>query len=144
MKLLNILKAGQEYAMNWTVDSLFAKTLPEYRVIKMTHFTQKVMPIVAVASLSWWWLWKGNWGVIACATAMMALLMPMQGWYWLGKRALKPLSEEELLYFKQVSQSLVSKKVDISSITTTPCYKDLVILLQLADKHLGTEFWQVG
>lgn len=68
---------------------------PENRVIKATVFAQKFMPFVAVFSIVWQQLYMKSAYfalVIAILTALFSLCLPLQGLYWLGKRAQTPLS----------------------------------------------------
>ena len=88
------LKQGQIYLQLWPLEAKLGIIFPENRIIKATKFAQKFMPFMAVFAVVWQQLYaKMDLTALAIAilTALCALVMPLQGLYWLGKRAKSPL-----------------------------------------------------
>ena len=84
------LKQGQIYLQTWPLEAKLGIIFPENRIIKATKFAQKFMPFMAVFAVVWQQLYaKMDLTALAIAilTALCALVMPLQGLYWLGKRA---------------------------------------------------------
>ena len=91
------LKQGQIYLQTWPLEAKLGIIFPENRIIKATKFAQKFMPFMAVFAVVWQQLYA-KMDLIALAiailTALCALVMPLQGLYWLGKRAKSPLEPQ--------------------------------------------------
>ncbi|MDO4625872.1 MAG: terminus macrodomain insulation protein YfbV [Pasteurellaceae bacterium] len=149
MSILKTLTLGQDYLNMYPSHPKLAMIFPEPRVIKSTQFAQKMMPLIAVLSLVWaLWIVKGNNMALVAAviTALFALGIPLQGLYWLGKRAKTPLSVSSQLNFDKICTQLRQAKGALPSSlafqqNTSPTYYDLALLLNQADKQLGEQFW---
>lgn len=118
---------------------------PENRIIKATLFAQKFMPFLAVFSVVWQQIYaKTDFIALAIAvlTALFALMIPLQGLYWLGKRAKTPLPPQTLLWFEKICQSLEKINEPYSKHHQTLTYQDLATLLKKAQAKLDQEFWQ--
>ena len=103
MALLVTLKAGQLYLQNWPLNPKLAMIFAENRVIKATRFAERVMPFIAVFAICWQQLYgKGEIMALAASilTAIFALCIPLQGLYWLGKRAQTKLPDATVLFLK--------------------------------------------
>ena len=143
MGFFSLLKQGQVYADTWVMKPKLAAIFPENRVIKATRFAQKFSPFIAPFAVVWQqMLAKGNDVAfsIAILTALFAICMPLQGLYWLGKRAQTVLPAPSAVKFQQIFQQLAQKNLPLHEIEK-PTYQDLAELLRKAEQHLGNEFW---
>lgn len=144
MNLFKTLKQGQRYLDSWVLHAKLSAIFAENRVIKATKFAQKMMPFVAVFAVTWQQLFaKGDHIALAVAifTAIFALCVPLQGLYWLGKRAQTPLQGKSAVQFERVFQLLQQHGVTLSKVEN-PTYQDFARLLQQAQQHLAQDFWR--
>lgn len=105
MSFLKTLKIGQHYLKNWPLEIKLGAIFPENRVIKTTIFAQRFMPFLAVFSIVWQQFYaRSDYMALAVAvlTALFALCLPLQGLYWLGKRAQRKLPSQSAVAFWHV------------------------------------------
>ncbi len=117
----------------------------ETRIIKATKFAQKFMPFMAVFSVVWQQLYaKTDLTALAIAilTALCALVMPLQGLYWLGKRAKSPLEPQSSQWFYEISERLRKQHESLPTVQDKPTYQHLAEVLQKAQQKLDKAFWQ--
>lgn len=87
MRFLKIFAQGQHYAALWPRHAIVA-ALPEATVVPAVAFASRWMPALAVLNFLVQFHWQGAAMVPqAIITSLFLLSMPLQGWYWLGKRA---------------------------------------------------------
>lgn len=144
LNMLKRLKKGQIYADTWVLHPKLGAIFPENRVIKTTKFAQKMMPFIAVFSIVWQqFASKGNDIAFAASilTALFALCLPLQGLYWLGKRADQLLPMQSAVKFQQIFAQLQQQGIALE-IFEKPTYSDLASLLKKAQQHLPESFWQ--
>ena len=79
---------------------------------------------------------------VAVLSALFALCLPLQGFYWLGKRAQTALSPQSEVGFHHVLEKLKEKQEVIPNFSDKPTYLDLANLLKMAQKKLPRDFWQ--
>ena len=145
MGFYRILKAGQHYLNIWPLEPKLGAIFPENRVIKATLFAQKMMPFLAVLFVVWQQIYaRGDNMALAVAvlSALFALCLPLQGFYWLGKRAQTPLSPQSAVGFHHVLEKVTEKQEVIPYFSDKPTYLDLANLLKMAQKKLPRDFWQ--
>ncbi|WP_109078780.1 terminus macrodomain insulation protein YfbV [Aggregatibacter kilianii] len=145
MGFFSTLKTGQQYLKTWPLEPKLGAIFPENRVIKATVFAQKFMPFLAVFSVVWQQFYaRGDTMALAVAvlTAIFALFLPLQGIYWLGKRAKTPLPPKSAVGFQRVFEKLKDKRIALPTFPEQPTYFDLATLLKLAQQKLGRDFWQ--
>lgn len=145
MGFYRILKAGQHYLNIWPLEPKLGAIFPENRVIKATLFAQKMMPFLAVLFVVWQQIYaRGDNMALAVAvlSALFALCLPLQGFYWLGKRAQTALSPQSAVGFHHVLEKLKEKQEVIPNFSDKPTYLDLANLLKMAQKKLPRDFWQ--
>jgi UPF0208 membrane protein HI_1205 len=144
MSILKTFMQGQKYLETWVLHPKLSIIFPENRVIKATKFAQKVMPFMAVFAIVWQQLYAKS-DIIALAaailTAIFALCIPLQGLYWLGKRAGTDLSPQSAVEFYRICEILKQAKINLPNIPKTPKYQDLAEVLNKAHKHLNDTFW---
>ena len=145
MGFYRTLKIGQQYLNSWPLEPKLGAIFPENRVIKATLFAQKMMPFLAVLFVVWQQIYaRGDNMALAVAvlSALFALCLPLQGFYWLGKRAQTPLSPQSAVGFHHVLEKLKEKQAVIPNFSDKPTYLDLANLLKMAQKKLPQDFWQ--
>lgn len=145
MGFYRTLKMGQHYLNIWPLEPKLGAIFPENRVIKATLFAQKMMPFLAVLFVVWQQIYaRGDNMALAVAvlSALFALCLPLQGFYWLGKRAQTPLSSQSVVGFHHVLEKLKEKQEVIPNFSDKPTYLDLANLLKMAQKKLPQDFWQ--
>lgn len=145
MGFYRTLKVGQHYLNIWPLEPKLGAIFPENRVIKATLFAQKMMPFLAVLFVVWQQIYaRGDNMALAVAvlSALFALCLPLQGFYWLGKRAQTALSPQSEVGFHHVLEKLKEKQEAIPSFSDKPTYLDLANLLKMAQKKLPRDFWQ--
>lgn len=144
MGIYAICKRGQRYLTSWPAENKLGMIFPENRIIKSTLFGQKFMPFVAVFAVAWQQVYsKGDGAALAIAllTALFALSLPLQGVYWLGKRAQTPLPAQSAVWFDKICALLQAVNETVVP-PTRPTYQDLAEVLSKAQKKLPPDFWQ--
>ncbi len=139
------VKAAQHYLNIWPLQPKLGAIFPENRVIKATLFAQKMMPFLAVLFVVWQQIYaRGDNMALAVAvlSALFALCLPLQGFYWLGKRAQTALSPQSAVGFHHVLEKLKERQEVIPNFSDKPTYLDLANLLKMAQKKLPRDFWQ--
>ena len=141
----SILKQGQIYLQTWPLEAKLGIIFPENRIIKATKFAQKFMPFMAVFAVVWQQLYaKMDLTALAIAilTALCALVMPLQGLYWLGKRAKSPLEPQSSQWFYEISERLRKQHESSPTMQDKPTYQHLAEVLRKAQQKLDKAFWQ--
>ena len=103
------------------------------------------MPFMAVFAVVWQQLYaKMDLTALAIAilTALCALVMPLQGLYWLGKRAKSPLEPQSSQWFYEISERLRKQHESLPTMQDKPTYQHLAEVLQKAQQKLDKAFWQ--
>lgn len=144
MGFFQLFKQGQHYLKTWPLVAQLNLIFPENRIIKTTLFAQKIMPFLAVFAVVWQQVYARNdisALAIAILTALFALMLPLQGLYWLGKRAKTPLSAQSAVVFQQICQRLRQANQELLYIEQ-PTYQDLAEVLKKAQAKLPSDFWR--
>ena len=145
MSFFSIFKQGQIYLNTWPQEAKLGMIFPENRVIKATRFAQKTMPLMAVFAVMWQQLYAKTEIVafsIAILTALFALMIPLQGLYWLGKRATSPLEGQSAVWFYDICERLKKIHEPLPLVQDKPTYQHLAEVLKKAQSRLDRAFWQ--
>ncbi len=134
-----VFQRGQTYMKTWPEEKRLSLIFPENRVITATRFATRFMPPIAIFTLTWQIAMSGQLGP-AVATALFACSLPMQGLWWLGKRAMKPLPPALLKWFYEVRDKLSEAGLALAPVDGTPNYQSLAELLKRAFKQLDKTF----
>lgn len=133
------LLQGYRYLYSWPQNKLLAAVFPENRVCKATRFGLRLMPACALFIMGWQYIFHAGFGP-AIAAALFACSLPLQGLWWLGKRASQPLPPALLQWFHSVRYQLEqggrATELPDSPIT----YQRLAELLKLAFQQLDRTF----
>ncbi|MBF4103091.1 DUF412 family protein [Gallibacterium anatis] len=109
--MFNMLKQGVNYAAMWQEISHIKKLqmiFPEPRIIKATKFSQQLLMPLLLLTLAWQYFLSS---VIMLLRSPVPFddyfyhLLPLQGFYWLGKRSLTPLNEGTLAWYFKIYQN---------------------------------------
>ncbi|OOF58727.1 terminus macrodomain insulation protein YfbV [Rodentibacter myodis] len=145
MAFFSIFKQGQIYLNTWPKEPKLGIIFPENRIIKATCFARKTMPLIAVFSVVWQQLYAKQDMMafsLAILTALFALLMPLQGLYWLGKRATSPLESQSAVWFYDICERLKKIQEPLPRVQDKPTYQHLAEVLKKAEQRLDRTFWR--
>lgn len=134
-----VFQNGQRYMKCWPKDKRLAVVFPENRMSKATQFAIRFMPAIAVFTLSWQMILGGQLGP-ALAAALFACSLPMQGLWWLGRRAVTALPVSLAQWLSELRQKLSEAGESVEPLGEPVTYQDLANALQLAFKRLDHTF----
>lgn len=101
-----VFKSGQDYAAIWPHHAVVA-AMTETRVVPGVKFAAKWMPAAAVINLWVQYQWLGSdFLPQAMVSSLFLLSVPVQGWYWLGQRALSQLDPRLKHWYLELAQKL--------------------------------------
>ncbi|EPG2137245.1 terminus macrodomain insulation protein YfbV [Providencia stuartii] len=132
-------RLGNLYLKTFPMEKKLTPIFPELRMIKVTRFGIRYMPPIAIFTLTWQIALGGDLGP-AVATALFACSLPMQGLWWLGKRASTPLPASLLSWFYEIREKFVQAGIAMAPVEGQPDYLALAQLLQRAFKQLDKSF----
>lgn len=132
-------RLGNLYLKTFPMEKKLTPIFPELRMIKATRFGIRYMPPIAIFTLTWQIALGGDLGP-AVATALFACSLPMQGLWWLGKRASTPLPASLLSWFYEIREKFVQAWIAMAPVEGQPDYLALAQLLQRAFKQLDKSF----
>lgn len=141
--MLFTIKRGYQYANIWPLIAKLGMIFPENRVIIATKFAQKAAPFMILLTLLWQYIMLDYQQVALSATVITCLatiLLPIQGFYWLGKRADTALPEQTAVWYFQMREKLSHLRA-LPMLSTAPTYWQLAELLQYVTKHFDASFW---
>lgn len=138
--VFTLLRAGQHYSKSWpNKESGLAAVFPEHHVIKAVQFGIRFMPPVAIFTLGWQVSLSGQFGP-AVATALFACSLPIQGLWWLGRRATTELPLSLVEWYGNIQQQLASVGHAIESKDSKLTYQDLADILKIAFQKIDKAF----
>ncbi|MBV7387712.1 DUF412 family protein [Pasteurellaceae bacterium TAE3-ERU1] len=144
MSLLKIYQDGRRYLNTWVLHPKLGMIFPENRVIRAIRFGEKATPALAVLAIVWQRLTLPHSQMALAAaivTALFALSLPLQGVFWLGKRAQTPLNAQSRQAYQHICVALKAKGVAVNEVDK-PHFYDLACVLGQAKQHLGDNFWE--
>ncbi|NKI75967.1 DUF412 domain-containing protein [Dickeya sp. CFBP 2040] len=136
---LQLFHLGQRYMKTWPADKRLAPVFPENRVVHITRFAIRIMPPLAVFTLTWQIALGGQLGP-SVATALFALGLPMQGLWWLGRRSVTPLPPSLLRWFHDIRNKLLESGMALMPVEGQPTYQMLADVLNRAFRQLDRAF----
>ena len=140
------LQSGKAYMKVWPQRKELNSLFPENLVIKATAFAEKFMPMLAVFTILLQYqvghhmFWPTTVGIV-----LFMVTVPLQGLYWLGKRAESPLPPTLVFWYRDIHQKLAQqRKQDESNLeqqaVNKPTYSDLALVLNQGFKSLDKAF----
>lgn len=147
MQFITRLKQGDLYLKSFPKIKQLSLIFPEVRIIKATQFAIKFMPFLAAFAIVWQQIYAPHDTTalaLAIITALVALGLPIQGLYWLGKRATTSLPPATQNWYDKIARELENEfNVSITLPTGHQTnYQDLANLLNKAQDQFPTDFWQ--
>ncbi|MBE5203659.1 MULTISPECIES: terminus macrodomain insulation protein YfbV [Pectobacterium] len=136
---LQLLQCGQHYMKTWPADKRLAPVFPENRVARATRFGIRIMPPLAVFTLTWQIALDGQLGP-AIATALFACSLPLQGLWWLGRRSVTPLPPTLAQWFHEIRHKLLESGLALAPLEEAPTYQALADVLKRAFNQLDKTF----
>ncbi|OIN10432.1 terminus macrodomain insulation protein YfbV [Oceanisphaera psychrotolerans] len=135
------LHRGSDYLDVWPQERQLAALFPEYRIMAATRLGLRALPALIILSLLVQFqlgdprYWPG-----VVASVLFLASLPLQGLYWLGKRADTRLSPTLVNWYRQLYQKIAAAGVPIKEPVSRPCYFELGETLNLAFKQLDKSF----
>lgn len=140
-KFFETLRDGKEYSEIWPQKAELDVVFPEERVIKLTHYLVSIMPMLAVVTLAFHYQFLGHYYLPqGLAWAGIMLSLPVQGLYWLGKRANTELPPGVNAWYRDIYHRMEEQGVKLASKTPKPRYFELARLLQCAFTEMDKAF----
>ncbi|WEF10788.1 DUF412 domain-containing protein [Pectobacterium actinidiae] len=136
---LQLLQRGQHYMKTWPAEKRLAPVFPENRVARATRFGIRIMPPLAVFTLTWQIALGGQLGP-AIATALFACSLPLQGLWWLGRRSVTPLPPTLAQWFHEIRHKLLESGQALAPLEEAPTYQTLADVLKRAFNQLDKTF----
>ncbi|QGX91846.1 DUF412 domain-containing protein [Tatumella sp. TA1] len=138
--MFTTLRLGKKYMKSWPLEKSLSAIFPENRVCRATQFGIRFMPPIAVFILCWQITFHAQIGP-AIATAVFACSLPLQGLWWLGRRAVKPLPSVTLEWFHTIREKLHTSGHIVTPPQGEVTYQHLAELLMRAFKQLDKAFF---
>ncbi|ATG73098.1 hypothetical protein CGX12_15380 [Zobellella denitrificans] len=135
------LHRGKAYLGIWPRERRLAPLFPEYRVIAATSVGMRTMPALVTLSL----LLQFQFGApqywpSVVASVMFLASLPLQGLYWLGKRADTLLPPALVNWYWQLHEKIAAAGIPVKEPVSRPRYYELGETLNLAFKQLDKSF----
>lgn len=139
--LANTLHRGKEYLAIWPQEKQLAALFPEYRIMAATRLGVKTMPGLITLSLLCQFQFgePGLWPSVVTSALFLASL-PVQGLYWLGKRADTLLPPSLVNWYRQLHQKIAEAGVEVKEPVARPRYFELGETLSVAFRQLDKSF----
>lgn len=139
--MMALIKDGHAYSQSWPAAHQLRSLFPELKVIAATKLAVQLMPALAVITVA---AQLSVLGVShlpqSLAIAMFFLSLPLQGYYWLGKRANTPLSPSLLHWYRELSDKLAANGVRVPRVSAKPRYQELAQVLKDAFDKMDKAF----
>lgn len=135
------LHRGKEYLGVWPQERQLAPMFPEYRIMTATRFGVKTLPALITLSL----LFQFQFGAAeywpsVVASVLFLTSLPLQGYYWLGKRADTRLPPSLHQWYWQLHEKIAAAGIPVKEPVSRPRYYELGETLSLAFKQLDKSF----
>ncbi|MFT5164648.1 MAG: uncharacterized membrane protein YfbV (UPF0208 family) [Alteromonadaceae bacterium] len=139
--MLALIRDGQSYSKIWPLRPELAPLFSEFRIIKATRLGLSLLPMVAAVSLAVQVKLLGHeYLPQAIAFALFMVSLPMQGLYWLGKRANTVLPMSVASWYRKIHEKMASEGCQVPFTQTKPRYRELAELLKHAFDKMDKAF----
>lgn len=139
--LTQTLHRGSAYLAIWPKERQLAALFPEYRITTATRLGLRAIPALMVLSILVQFqvgdprYWPG-----VVSSVLFLASLPLQGLFWLGKRAATPLPHSLVTWYQQIYQKMAEAGVAVNEPVSRPRYFELGEALNLAFKQLDKSF----
>lgn len=138
MNLVTTFKVGQQYMRLCPQDKKLATSFPEIKIITYIKFANRYLPPAVIALFVWQYFMHAS-IAITIITALFALSLPVQGIFWLGRRALSPLPLTLVKRFNEMKSQLITQNVLPKKESKQLNFMSFMRLLNLAKQHLKSD-----
>ncbi|WP_107851536.1 terminus macrodomain insulation protein YfbV [Oceanimonas marisflavi] len=135
------LHRGQEYLSIWPRERRLASLFPENRIMAATRFGVRTMPALITLSLLLQFQFGAPqyWPSVVASVLFLASL-PMQGYYWLGRRADTRLPPSLREWYLQIHEKIAAAGGQVKEPVSRPRYFELGETLDQAFRQLDKSF----
>lgn len=139
--MLSVIQEGHSYAKTWPMKPELSFYFVEFKVIKATQLASKVLPMLAVLSVCIQYQFLGtDYLPQAITFALFILSLPIQGFYWLGKRSNTPLPAGITSWYRDIHKKMEQQGCFMPKPAMRPKYKELANLLKRAFSEMDKAF----
>lgn len=139
--LTQTLQKGSAYLAIWPKERQLAALFPEYRITTATRLALRTIPALMVLSiLLQFQLGDPRYWAGVVSSVLFLASLPLQGLFWLGKRADTPLPPSLVNWYQQIYQKMALAGVEVNEPVARPRYFDLGEALNQAFKQLDKSF----
>lgn len=139
----NVIRVGSLYLKVWPKQSALNGLFIDSKVALYTRLSIKITPVFIALSLGLTVTFPALFDPIVSVTFALFLLgLPIQGFYWLGKRSQQLLPQKLLPWFMAIKKKLSVKNTAKETSIHHPSYLELAKLLEQAFKRGGDDFLQ--
>jgi uncharacterized membrane protein YfbV (UPF0208 family) len=129
--VMSQLQTGRLYGKRWPMRKELAPLFLEFRVIRATELAITVMPILAMLTLFFQLNYLGSdFLPQAIASALFFISLPLQGLFWLGKRAQTPLDPAMQKWYNELYTKMAANGYQTQLSENKPRYMELANLLK--------------
>lgn len=129
--VMSQLQTGRLYGKKWPMRKELAPLFLEFRVIRATELAITVMPILAMLTLFFQLNYLGSdFLPQAIASALFFISLPLQGLFWLGKRAQTPLDPAMQKWYNELYIKMAANGYQTQLSESKPRYMELANLLK--------------
>ena len=118
MSFIKTFKDGIKYMEIWPEDPILGSVFTEGRVKYIMRLGKYLLPPFIMFLIVWnfimggglkgvefFYTLKSNWPVTLCCVLFL-LVLPLQGYYWFGKRSSVKLNKKQKLYYEELCKKL--------------------------------------
>lgn len=139
--LTSTLHRGSAYLGVWPKERQLAALFPEYRIVMATRLGLRAIPaLIVLCVLVQFKLGDPRYWPGVVASVLFLASLPMQGLYWLGKRADTRLPPMLVNWYRQLYEKIATAGVAIAEPVARPSYFQLGETLNVAFKQLDKSF----
>mgnify|MGYP003642644238 FL=1 len=129
--VMSQLQTGRLYGKKWPMRKELAPLFLEFRVIRATELAITVMPILAMLTLFFQLNYLGSdFLPQAIASALFFISLPLQGLFWLGKRAQTALDPAMQKWYNELYTKMAANGYQTQLSENKPRYMELANLLK--------------
>jgi uncharacterized membrane protein YfbV (UPF0208 family) len=137
----DVIRRGGLYLKAWPKQSALNGLFIDSKISFYTRLSIKITPAFIALSLGLALTFPTLFNPIVSVTFALFLLgLPIQGFYWLGKRSQQLLPQQLLPWFMAIKKKLSVKNTAEEGSIHHPSYLELATLLQQAFKLGGDDF----
>lgn len=141
MNLVNTFKLGQRYMQLCPKDKELIYSFPELKIINYIKTSKKYLPPIIIGLLVWQYYLPAQLAVTVI-TILFSISLPLQGIFWLGKRAHSPLPLNLVDCYNRIELKLIERKILVKNKNTADklTFEAFMKLINLSKIHLGSYF----